>query len=109
MEQALSKLTVKLTLLTLQGIIFILSQAATTSTTNRTCSNIDLAANTLGKVIVAFFIIFFYLMFFFIFTGAPDWAKYESYGRFRYCTSISHRIEGLFVQCCLMVSKGLSI
>jgi len=69
----MSRVMVKVTILTLQAVILCLAQAVTKTTTNRTCNDVDLVANTFGKVIVAFFYIFFYVMFFFIFTGAPDW------------------------------------
>jgi hypothetical protein len=61
--------------------VFVLAQAATTSTTKRSCGDIDFVGNTFGKVIVAFFYLFFYVMFFFIFTGAPEWEKYQSLSR----------------------------
>jgi len=38
---------------------------------------VDLVGSLFGKVIVAFFYVFFYVMFFFIFTGSPDWEKYQ--------------------------------
>lgn len=91
-------LATKITLLVMQGTVFILAEAATTSFTSRTCSDVDLVATSLGKVIVAIFFVFFYGIvrllisglllliflpqFFFTFTGSPNWEKYEDKNRF---------------------------
>jgi hypothetical protein len=79
----MSRAMAKVSVLVLEGVIFILARAATTTTTNRTCNNVDFAANTLGKVITAFFFFYFYIMCFFIFTGAPDWPKYQGLSLFK--------------------------
>jgi len=77
MWMGVSRVMVKVTILTLQAVMFCLTQAVTTTATKRTCNDVDLIANTFGKIIVAFFYVFFYVMFFFIFTGAPDWERYK--------------------------------
>ena len=104
--KGLSKILTKLVILVLQVTIFILAQAATTSTTKRSCNSIDFVGDTFGyvfyalmfvnlssKIIVAFFYILFYFMFFFIFTGAPDWPKYAHLGGFK--ASLLITVDGI--------------
>jgi hypothetical protein len=43
-----SRLMTKATLYTLQGVLFVLGLATTSSTTLKTCNNIDLVANSFG-------------------------------------------------------------
>ena len=70
-------------LILLEAVVFSLAEAATFSTTTRSCNYVDFAANTGGKIIVAFFYFIFYGILFFIFTGAPDWHKYDHTTPFR--------------------------
>jgi hypothetical protein len=78
-----SKLAVRISLIVMQSIIYALAQAAIYSSTQRSCSDVDFFANTIGKGIVAFFYVFFYIMLAFAFTGAPDLQKYKNFGLLR--------------------------
>lgn len=75
--QVASKVGTRTSLIVLQITVYSLSNAATLSTTSKSCNDIDFAANTFGKVVVGFFYLVFYGVLFFIFTGAPDWYKYD--------------------------------
>jgi hypothetical protein len=59
--QGLSKVSVKLVIIALQGTIFVLAQAATTSTTKKSCSDIDLVGNSFGYFFTVIILTIFYI------------------------------------------------